>query len=293
MKKIKFEQALEEYLLFVKLKKKMDTYSTVERRIKKHILPFFNNKYIDELSPFDIIKWQLEIDKLGFKYNYKSSLYYALSNFYLFCSNFYGVENIVKKVGNFKNDEIKEKGNIWTYEEFNQFIESIDNKKYHLLFNLLYFTGIRKGELLALKWEDIDFSNKIISINKTITRNHKLQTPKTKTSNRTIMIDDLLLDELKTYSIDKNSNEFIFDISFTHLLRVKNYYCKKANVKQIKIHEFRHSHACLLYTHEVPIDQISNRLGHSKISITTDTYLKYLPKNEKRVISTLNSLRFN
>lgn len=293
MKKIKFEQALEEYLLFVKLKKKMDTYSTVERRIKKHILPFFNNKYIDEISPFDIIKWQLEIDKLGFKYNYKSSLYYALSNFYLFCSNFYGVENIVKKVGNFKNDEIKEKGNIWTYEEFNQFIESIDNKKYHLLFNLLYFTGIRKGELLALKWEDIDFSNKIISINKTITRNHKLQTPKTKTSNRTIMIDDLLLDELKTYSIDKNSNEFIFDISFTQLLRIKNYYCKKANVKQIKIHEFRHSHACLLYTHEVPIDQISNRLGHSKISITTDTYLKYLPKNEKRVISTLNSLRFN
>lgn len=293
MKKIKFEQAIEEYLQFVKLKKKMDTYSTVERRIKKHIQPFFNNKYIDEISPFDIIKWQLEVEKLGFKYNYKSSLYYALSNFYLFCSNFYNVENVVKKVGNFKNDEIKQKGNIWTYDEFKQFIDSIDNKKYHLLFNLLYFTGMRKGELLALKWQDIDFKNKIISINKTITRSHEIQTPKTKTSNRTIMIDDLLLDELYNYSLNKDNDDIIFNISFTQLLRMKNYYCNKANVKQIKIHEFRHSHACLLYTHNVPIDQISNRLGHSKISITTDTYLKYLPKNEKRVIATLNSLRFN
>ena len=293
MKRIKFEQAIDEYLEFVKLKKKMDTYSTVERRIKKHIQPFFNNKYIDELSPFDIIKWQLEIEKLGFKYNYKSSLYYALSNFYLFCSNFYDVENIVKKVGNFKNDEIKQIGDIWSYEEFKKFLDSIDNEMYHLLYQLLYFGGMRKGELLALKWEDVDFTSKTITINKTITREHVIQPPKTKSSNRIIMLDDLLLEELKKYSHQKNKNDFIFNISFTQLKRKKDYYCKLAGVKQIKIHEFRHSHACLLYVNDVPIDQISNRLGHSKISITTDTYLKYLPKNEKRVISTLNSLRFN
>lgn len=71
---------------------------------------------------------------------------------------------------------------------------------------------------------------------------------------------------------------------------MKNYYCKKANVKQITIHEFRHSHACLLFKNNVPIEDVSHRLGHSTISMTMDVYLKYLPHNEKRVISTLNSI---
>ena len=90
---------------------------------------------------------------------------------------------------------------------------------------------------------------------------------------------------------------FIFggndSISFTTLERKKNYYCKLAKVKQIKIHEFRHSHACLLFKNKIEIEDISYRLGHSSISMTMDTYLKYLPKNEKRVISTLNQLRLN
>ena len=155
---------------------------------------------------------------------------------------------------------------------------------------MLYFTGLRKGELLALKWEDINFYERTIKINKTITRTHELQTPKTKSSNRIISLDDEMIRQLKELKIN-NNDDFIFgNVTFTTLLRKKNYYCDIANVKRIKIHEFRHSHACLLFMNNVPIDQISNRLGHSKISITTDTYLKYIPKNEKRVIMTLNSL---
>ncbi|MBP3445544.1 MAG: tyrosine-type recombinase/integrase [Bacilli bacterium] len=111
-----------------------------------------------------------------------------------------------------------------------------------------------------------------------------------------ILCDDLL--KLKDYYLkhyeDFNENCFVFgcnkNISFTNLERMKNYYCKKANVKQITIHEFRHSHACLLFKNNVPIEDVSHRLGHSTISMTMDVYLKYLPHNEKRVISTLNSI---
>lgn len=146
---------------------------------------------------------------------------------------------------------------------------------------------MRKGELLALKWEDIDFINKTISINKTITREHEIQTPKTQTSNRIISISDNLINELSKL---KRDSEFIFDISFTQLKRKKDYYCNLSGVKQIKIHEFRHSHACLLFTNKIEIEDISYRLGHSNISMTMSTYLKYLPRNEKRVVNLLNSL---
>ena len=288
-----FEQAVAEYLEYIKLKRKEVTYLTHEDRIKKHIRPFFKNKLVSEISKNDILKWQVEIDKLGFKYNYKSSIFYSLSSIYNFLENFYNVDNIVKKVGNFRNDDISDNGNIWTYEEYKKFINCVDDYKFKILFEILYFTGLRKGEIMALKKDDIDLYESKITINKSITRNHKINTPKTKTSTRIISIDNTLTDEIKKYIENFNISDNLFDISFSTLKRKKDYYCKIANVKQIKIHEFRHSHACLLFKNNVPIDEISYRLGHSKISITTDTYLRYLPKQEKRVISTLNSLRFN
>lgn len=290
---ITFEEAIQEYLEYIKIKRKEITYLTHEDRIKKHIQPFFKNKLVSEISKQDILKWQVEINKLGFKYNYKSAIFYSLSSIYSYLEKFYNIDNIVKKVGNFSNDEINDNGNIWTIQEFNQFINVINNKEHRLLFNLLYFTGLRKGEILALKKDDIDLYNNKININKSITRTHKINTPKSKSSNRIISIDDELSKELKNYINDNNISDNIFNISFTHLKRIKDYYCDIANVKKIKIHEFRHSHACLLFMNDVPIDEISYRLGHSRISITTDIYLKYLPKKEKRVISTLNSLRFN
>ena len=286
-----FEKAVSEYLEYIKLKRKEVTYLTHEDRIEKHIKPFFKDKVISEISKNDILKWQIEINKLGFKYNYKSSIFYSLSSIYNFLEDFYNVDNIVKKVGNFKNNDIEEVGNIWTYEEYTKFINSIDDIRYKVLFELLYFTGLRKGEILALTKNDINLHEHKIIINKSITRTHQINTPKTKTSNRIISIDNILTEELKEYIKNYNINNNLFEISFSTLKRKKDYYCKIANVKQIKIHEFRHSHACLLFKNDVPVDEISYRLGHSRISITTDTYLKYLPKQEKRVISTLNSLR--
>ena len=293
MENLLFNTAIKEYLMFIKVKKKLNTYLTNERRINKYILYYFDNKNINELTCKDIINWQYYIENFNFSYNYKSSLYYTLCDFINFCNMYYELDiNVVKKVGNFKKNNIDNIGNIWTLEEFNQFINVVKDEKYNLLFKLLFFTGIRKGELLALKVSDINFFNDKININKTITRNHILQTPKTKSSNRIISINNKLCEELKKYVYNHNlkDHDFIFNISFTQLLRIKNYYCEKANVKQIKIHEFRHSHACLLFNNNVPIDEISFRLGHSTISMTTDIYLKYLPKKENRVLSTLESL---
>ena len=90
---ITFEQAIEEYLKYSKMKKKYDTYETIERRIKKHILPFFNSKKLVDVSVKDYFEWQLFIEEKNFKYNYKSSLHYTFSDFYEYCYKFYGIKN--------------------------------------------------------------------------------------------------------------------------------------------------------------------------------------------------------
>ena len=287
---ITFSNTMDNYFNYSKFKLKKSNYEEQKRKIIKHILPYFKNKNIYMLNLSDIISWKIYIEKQNFSYNYKSYLYYALTSIFEFLEKFYKIEkNYAKLEGNFKNNDLNKNGNIWTMNEFNKFIDSVDDNYYKILFKLLYFTGMRKGELLGLTWSDIDFYNKTISINKTITRNHEMQTPKTKSSNRIISINKNIIDDLYNLKLTSNSN-IIFNISFTQLKRKKDFYCDKANVKRIKIHEFRHSHACLLFTNNIEIEDISYRLGHSSISMTMSTYLKYLPRNEKRVIKLLNSL---
>jgi len=304
---ISFESAINDYLIYLNHKLKCTTYEINNRKIKLYILSYFKNKNIFDLTTKDYLNWQLYIDDFNFKYHYKSSIHYCFTCFLDYCMIFYNLpSNVARKVGNFRNDEVNLFGNIWTLEEFNSFISVVDSKVYNVLFRLLFFTGLRKGEALALTWNDINFDNKTILINKSITRLYKngeriVTSPKTRQSIRIISIDDNLFNDIvelydyyKNDNVNFNLNYYVFggssSISFTTLERNKNKYCDKAKVKQIKIHEFRHSHACLLFQNNIPIEDISYRLGHSTLSITMDTYLRYLPRDEKRVVTTLNSL---
>ena len=305
---ITFEEACRNYLNYVKLKDKQTSYRNISNRVNNYILPYFSDKTIDQLKTIDYLNWQMNIEELNFKYRYKKTLHYCFVTFLNYCINFYDLkENVAVKVGNFKNEETEDSGSVWTLEEFNKFIKVVDDPIYNTLFELLFYTGVRMGEALALTFNDFDSENGIIFINKTITRFFKngdrvITTPKTKKSIRRISIDNCMKNkilELRDY-YNKNYSNFnhefrIFGgdrvIAPTTLARKKNKYCELADVKIIKIHEFRHSHACLLFQNGVPIDEISYRLGHSTISMTMDVYLRFIPKNEKRVLETLNSIR--
>ena len=209
-------------------------------------------------------------------------------------------------MGNFRNDDEPKEITFWTYEQFKEFISVVDENVYMSLYSLLYFSGMRLGESLALTWNDLKYNT--ISINKTISKGklngkHIIDSPKTKKSNRAIILDNettnilLKLKEHYRNYIGFDEKWFIFGglnpLSATTVGRKKDQYCELANVKRIKMHDFRHSHATLLLSKGVPVTVISKRLGHSDISMTLNTYSHLIPEDEDKAVNLINQLKNN
>lgn len=185
----------------------------------------------------------------------------------------------------------------YSKDELNHFLKLVDSTndiKLSAMFRVLAYTGIRKGELQALEWSDIDFTNNTININKTLSINseHKItvQTPKSKSSIRCISIDEetkLILKRWKAKQrelffslgtrIKKNQLCFTNDITNDYLyLNFTNdklsKICKKHKFKEIKIHGFRHTHCSLLFESGFTIQEVQDRLGHSDLKTTMSVY---------------------
>jgi len=185
----------------------------------------------------------------------------------------------------------------YTKDELNHFLKLVDSTndiKLSAMFRVLAYTGIRKGELQALEWSDIDFTNNTININKTLSINSKhkitVQTPKSKSSIRCISIDEetkLILKRWKAKQrelffslgtrVKKNQLCFTNDITNDYLyLNFTNdklsKICKKHKFKEIKIHGFRHTHCSLLFESGFTIQEVQDRLGHSDLKTTMSVY---------------------
>lgn len=300
------KEAYNKYIDYVVLKCKPQSIRSIKSRFNSYILPYLGDKKIKDIDALCYLEWQIEIDKKGFSYKYNKALHYSMVSLFNFCITFLDVQkNIPSCVGNFKKKyETSNEIVCWNINEYYKFISVADNQVYKTLFNFLYFTGCRIGEALALTFNDI--SDNVVSINKTISKEYingarMITSPKTKKSIRKIHIDNALLREinlLKNYYSTKNNNInnlYVFGglkpLAPTTVTRYKNLYCELAGVRQIRLHDFRHSHATLLITNNVPINDISERLGHSNINTTLETYIHSNTDNEKRVLETLESLR--
>ncbi len=273
-------------------------------KFEVHILPFFEKMYIEEITSQNILERENFILEKEFANNQNKNLYYILSGFFEYCKKFYGFEKtIISNVGCFRKKYEKSKYDFYTLKEFKTFIKYVDEEIYKQFFNLLFFTGVRSGEALALKFSDL--KDNYIIITKTMESHGKraITTPKTFSSIRNVVIDkqlkkDLLkLKDLYKEKYSFNDDFYIFGgnkpLSPSTINRRKEQACKKANIRPITLHQFRHSHTTLLQRKGIVINEISRRLGHSKVSTTLDIYSHTDLTQEKRVFNTLNSLRFN
>lgn len=299
-----FLDVYNDYLLYAKKKYKNQSFSSTKQKIDSHILPYFKNKYLEDITSNDILQWEDYILSFNFSNNQNRNLYYALSGFFEYCKIFYHFDKtIISNVGCFKKKYEKKKYDFYNIKEFNKFIKGFNNEIYKQFFNLLFFTGVRPGEAIALQFSDL--KNGYINISKTMNEHGKreISTPKTVSSIRKIRIDKKLEKDLlnlkniykKKYPI--NDDLFIFGgkkpLSPTTINRYKQKACDKSGIRPITLHQFRHSHATLLLDKGIMINEVSRRLGHSKTSTTLDIYSHTDLTQEKRVLDTLNSLRFD
>lgn len=218
----------------------------------------------------------------------------------------YNFTKVLNKMNGFENpNELKKEMLFYTYEEFIKFIEKIDDIKYKTFFETLYYCGLRKGEANALNWNDIDFDNKVIRINKNLTQKIKgekyvILPPKTKSSRRLLPIPEKLLNDLKMlyneYSKYENfsKNWFIFGgifpLSDTSIQNKQDLACKLSGTKKIRIHDFRHSTASLLISNGASVTLVSKYLGHSDISTTLNTYTHMFKNELDDIVKAINNL---
>jgi len=186
---------------------------------------------------------------------------------------------------------------FWTIEEFNQFIDVYsDNPKIQLAFYLLYFSGMRCGEMLALNYQDFNFFDNTVSITKSYARidgKDLIQKPKTEQSIRTIPLPPFIMAMVKAYRSrlkGYQDTERLFPHTKWYFRDYLVKGCKLSKVKQIRIHDIRHSHATLLINNDVPIKQVSARLGHEDIKVTLNTYAHLYTEKESELTDKLQSI---
>lgn len=314
---IYFEELCKNFLDYQKEINKESTYYTYHQLIHKWIIPFFKKKKVKSLSLSDFVSWREFIKTRKLSLTMKNRCHIIMTNILKFGMKYSYIDNNYEQtLGSFreKNEIIKkesEKIRYITYEQFKIFISYVKDIHWKTFFIFLYYTGMRKGEVQALTWEDVDFNNNQILVSKSLTAKtfdapYKITNTKTK-ENRKIDMDLFLKETLLNYYNIKNKNsnftrlDFVFGdkkpLSRTSIDRYKKYYFNKSPITEITIHEFRHSHVSLIVNEAVKRNMdmlgvfimLAERMGHT-IEVMQQVYMHLFPNIQNKVVDIMNSL---
>ena len=295
-----FQNLYEIYMEDMAARLKQSTLLTKKAVLQTHILPFFGSKPINEIKASDVRRWQAKLMSSPNNYSqtYLKKINTELNSIINYAKRFYDLNtNPCGKAGTIGKAKAEEM-DYWTYDEYIAFREGVKDKSLsYICFEVLYWTGMREGELLALSPADIDLDNKTISINRTYQRiegKDVFTSPKTRKSKRKIPIPDFLCQELSDYIQSRymlDADERLFPVTKSYLSHEMIRGCKNTDVKKIRIHDIRHSHASLLINQGCDALMLADRLGHEKVSTTLNTYSHLFPHKQQELVHSLESLQ--
>ncbi len=310
-----FEDVAKKYIENRKLKNlKLSTLENKKYLINKHILPTFGKMPVNAITPKHIEQWQKNM--LCSNKNYAPTYIYTINNI-LNTILKYAVRYLdlgknpadaTETIGKARNDHF----DFWTPEEFNKFITALNDKEANakakikrrcsdyvltMAFTILFYTGLREGELLALTSSDIDLDKQTISVNKTFKRlksQDYISSPKTLSSKRIIKISETLTAKIREYlaSIeDLQPTDRIFEsINVNNLHRAIHSSAKLAGIKELRVHDLRHSCCSLLFHLGCTALQVKTYLGHKNIQITLNIYAHLYPESMDEISQKLQTV---
>lgn len=268
-----------------------------------HIIPFFEKRKINEIDVADIRRWQNEmLEKINphnhkpYSKTYLRTVNSQLSAIFNFAVEYYGLPfnpcRKTKSIGEKQADEML----FWTLDEFNQAISYEKKPAFHLAFMLMYWTGMRQGECLAITPDKILHDTKSINICRTY---HKKDgkdifgPTKTRNSVRITPLPDFVYDELKYYVegiYGISPSDRIFYFTKSALNKELDYICEKSGVKRIRVHDLRHSHVSLLVELGYRSYAIADRIGDTP-EMVDKTYAHLYPNKSEQIARELDRHR--
>ena len=287
--------------------------------INRYILPTVQNERLDRLNAQKLQAWKQTVSALSLSPKTQQNIYAAFRAMLNYAVKLeYLPRNPLTAVGNFKDNDFtptKEKLHYYTAAEFLHYKAAaladaerrgtLSEYAYYVFFCIAYYMGMRKGEINALRWSDIE--SNLLTVRRSVTQKVKgecaLETlPKNKTSYRTIEIPQPLMNILAEWKKRLAERDAYGDnyrvcgggengvLSDTNIDLHNRRYAEAAGLPHIRIHDFRHSHASLLANEGINIQEIARRLGHAKIEMTWNTYAHLYPRESERSLSVLNKV---
>jgi integrase len=316
VKKMTVEQLFVEYEAAQKYEVREATLDKAKRNYKIYVQPTMSDIRIDKLTIPLLQKWKVSIEQKNFALNTKKAAYKifrALLNFGVKME--YLPHNPLTKIGNFKDSfDVRPNMKIYTPLEFTKYISvakqlaeqrqaeqgTLSEWDFYVFFNIAFFTGLRKGEIHALRWSDIE--DNFLCVKRSITQKLKGDDretpPKNKSSIRTIQMPLPLIhvlndhrkrqEKLDNFSEDYHICGAVRSLRDSTIQNRNKTFAKIAGLDVIRIHDFRHSHVSVLVNADINIKEISRRLCHSRFEETWNTYAHMYPHEEEKAVDVLN-----
>lgn len=305
----------DEYVIAKAAEVRSSTLAKTKSILSTHVLPVLGSTPLDALDAPTLQAWKNGVAEKPLKILMKQNAYKELRALLNYAVKLdYLPSNPLVKIGNFRDAYAapeREKLRYYTKEQFQAFIEAAEAQSKTLydwgiytFFCIAYFTGMRKGEINALRWTDLEDERLTVrrSVNQKVKGQPPEETPpKNKSSYRTIQAPVPLMRVLTAQKSRQQQDSRFSEswyicggpscISDTALSNHNGDFADAAGLPHIRIHDFRHSHASLLCNEGINIQEVARRLGHSNVEITWKTYAHLYPREEERAVAVLNEIK--